>query len=272
MDFTISDLAAYLPVEVDLAEMLQFILIFAVGSLVMGFLGRVALGKRSDLNHAVSSAMGILFIYAVTIVVYAFNPKDLARFLSPLPFVNFSGEYLYVFSFLEADLPAICSQILSMVILAFLVNLLDSLIPKGKGIVSWYLFRFLTVLCAMALHFLVTWAFAAFLPGVLVTYAPMILLGILAAMLLLGLAKILLGLMLTAVNPILGAIYTFFFSNLIGKQISKAVLTTILLSILVFALEYFGYLMICVASTALAAYIPLILVLLVLWYLLGHVL
>ena len=272
IEAVVSNIASYAPAEVDLMAMLKFIVIFAVGSMLVSLLGRVVLGKRSSLNHAVSSAMGILFIYAVTIVVYTFNPGNLSKFLSPLPFVSFSGDYLYLLPFLDAELPMICSQVLSMVILAFLVNLLDTFVPKGKKILSWYLYRFVTVLLAMAAHYLATWAFNAFLPGVLVTYAPMILLGILVVMLLLGVLNVILSLVLTVANPVIGAIYSFFFSNIVGKQLTKAVLTTVILCAVVALLEHFGYTIICIASTALGVDIPLIAVLLALWYVIGHVL
>ena len=272
MDFSLSQLESMLPTEIDLLSMLKFIALFAAVSLVMSLLGRAVFGKRSSLNHAVSSAMGILFIYAVTIVVYTFDPSGLSRFLSPLPFVQFSEEYLYILSFHLAGIPSICENILSLLILAFLVNLLDSLIPKGKSLIGWYLLRFLTVILSMGLHYLVTWAIHTFLPGVLVTYAPIILLGILIVMLILGVLNVLLGLVLTAVNPILGGIYAFFFSNFIGKQLSKAMLSTALICGVVYVLERFGYSVICISAAALGAYIPLILVLLVLWYLIGHLL
>ena len=272
MDKILSDLQSYIPVEIDFPMVLRFIALCAAGALVMGIFNRFVLGKRSELNHAVSSAMGILLIYAVTIVVYSFNPGNLARFLSPLPFIRFSGDKMIVFSFSAAGLPEICSNVLSMVILAFLVNLLDTFIPKGKKIIGWYLYRFLTVVMAMVLHFVVSWLFSAYLPGVLVTYAPMILLGVLGAMLLLGAAKVVLGLVLTAVNPIIGGIYAFFFSHAVGKQLTKAVVPTLLLCAIVFLLGHFGITVISISTAALTAYIPMILVFLVLWYLLGHVL
>lgn len=269
---TEEELASYIPAEIDWMQMLKFVGIFAVAAILVGILGRIIFGKRSNLNHSVSSAMGILFMMAVTIVIYTFNPYSLAQYLSPLPYISFSGEYLVLFSFLNGDFASICAEILSMVILAFLVNLLDTFIPKGKGIVSWYLLRFVTVLLAMAAHILVTWAIAAYVPISLATYAPVILLGILIVMLLLGLVNLVLGSVLTVVNPIIGALYAFFFNNIIGKQISKAVVTTVILTALTIALEYFGYTVLCIAGAALTAYIPLIAALLVLWYLIGHIL
>lgn len=272
MEIYIDALTSYIPAEVDLLAMLKFLALFSFGALFIGLLGRVVLGQRSNLNHAVSSAMGILFLYALAIVIYTFDPADLAKYLAPLPFAAFSGETLYLFSFTALDFTAICSQVLSMVILAFLVNLLDTFIPKGKKILGWYLWRFVSVILSIVLHIAASWAITTYLPDTLVIYAPIILLGILVVMLMLGLLKALLGLVLTITNPILGALYTFFFANSIGKQLSKAVLTTVLLCAVVYALEYFGYAAIDIGATALGNYVPLLFVLLVLWYLIGHVL
>lgn len=271
MDF-VNSIMTYLPAEPDLISTLKFIGIFAACALAVGLLARIIFGKRSSLNHSISSAMGILCIYAVSIVVYTFNPYGLRQYLSPLPFVSFNGNSLSVFLFSGMQLTVICHEVLSMIILAFLVNLLDTWIPKGSKILGWYGYRFLTVALSMALHYGVTWAFNTFLPGALVTYAPMILLGLLVAMLLLGFLNIILGLVLTVVNPIIGALYTFFFSNIIGKQITKAVITTLILCAVVYVLNYLGYAVIGISAAALISYLPLIGALLVLWYLFGHVL
>lgn len=272
MHFLVSPLAAYLPVDVDFVSMMKFIGVFAFAALFVGLLARVVIGKASSLNHSVSSAMGILCIYAVTIVVYTFDPYDLTKYLSPLPFVTFQAETLRIFTFQGAELSVICTEVLSMIILAFLFNLMDTFIPKGKKLIGWYCFRFITVILAMGLHYLVTWAFNTYLPGVLVAYAPMILLGILAGMMLLGVLNVILSVVLTVVNPIIGALYAFFFSNIVGKQISKAVVTTAILCAVVYALNYLGYTLIGISAAALTAYLPMILILLILWYIIGHLL
>lgn len=272
MESVLSDLSGLLPEGVDLGTILTFLLFLIGGVLVLAILFRLIKGKCSDLNHALSSAMGILFIYAVSVLVYTFDPAGLSRFLSPLPFVSFDGDYLYILSLTNAGLPLVSSRVLSMVILAFLVNLLDTWIPKGEKILSWYTYRFVTVICAMALHFIVTRAFNSLIQGVLAAYAPMILLGMLVFMLLIGVIRFLLGLVLTIANPLVGGIYAFFFANKIGKQLSKAVLTTGILCVLVLVLERFGCTAICIAGSALIAYLPVIIVLLFLWFLIGRVL
>lgn len=179
---------------------------------------------------------------------------------------------MMVLPFLGSAIPALCHEILSLIILAFLVNLLDTIIPKGKSILGWYLLRFITIVLAFGLHILADWAFDTYLPNVLVTYAPIILLGVLAAMLLIGLANLVLGAVLAIVDPIMGAIYTFFFSTIVGKQLTKAVITTLILCAVFFLMNYFGYTIILLNHSALLSYIPFGIVMLILWYLIGHLL
>lgn len=264
--------SSYLPTEIDMVSTAEFMLYFAAASLILGVLSRIVLGKRSSLNHSLSSAMGILFIYAATIVVYTFKPWNLDALLSPLPFVTFAGDYLIVLPMTDAQFPALCTQVLSMVILAFLINLLDTFMPKGKSVIGWYLLRFITILICMLLHLVVSWACRTYLPEVLVDYAPTVLLVLLVFMLLSGILNLVLGLVIAVANPFLGAMYTFFFSNVVGKQLSKAIFTSAILCTVVYLLDFFGYIVISITAASLLTYIPLAVVLLILWYLIGHVL
>ena len=266
------ELANLVPADVEPLSMLKFIGIFAAAAIVTGLLGRVILGQRSNLNHALSSAMGIFFILAVSTYVYVFDPRNLAQYLSPLPYVAFSGDYLVLFSFTGNGFAAICDELLSMIILAFLVNLLDSFLPKGNNIISWYLMRFITICLCMILHVLVRWAFETYLPEVLVKYAPTVLLGILVFMFLSGALNLILGLFLATMNPFIGAMYTFFFSTVVGKQVSKAVFCSSIIIGVFWLMDYFGYTVIAISAAALLTYIPLAVVLLLLWYLIGHLL
>lgn len=263
---------SYIPAEVDFVSAMQFLAIFAAASLIMGVLGRVVMGRRSSLNHAMSSSMGILFVYAFTILIYTFQPLDLMQLLSPLPFVTFYQDFIVLCPVFGTSFSILCSQTLRLIILSFLVNLLDSFLPKGKSLFSWYLYRLITVALAVILHILVHWAFNTYLPTVLVTYAPMILLFILIGMLLLGVLNLLLGVALTIMNPIIGGLYTFFFSHAIGKEITKAVFSSALILAVFIVLDKLGYILISIAPTAIWSYVPLAVVLLILWYLLGHVL
>ncbi len=238
--------------------------------LLLALVGRFVFGKKSVLCHAVSSAIGIFFVYALTIVLCNAG-ADFQKFIAPLPLVSIKNETMTLFSF-QQDYTIVCAEVLSMIILAFLMNLADGWLPVGKKIFSWVFFRCLGVVLALFLHLVVTGLLTAYLPEGLVTYAPTVLLGILVLMLLTGALKFLVGLVLTSVNPLIAALYTFFFANAVGKQVTKAMLTTAILVGLVLILQKMGIAAISIASAALAAYIPLILVVLVLWYIIGKLL
>lgn len=241
--------------------------ILLVGSLVLGLFARFVFGQKSILNVSVSSAFDILFIYGLTVILSS-SGLQLSKLVVPLPFVSIASDSLLLFDFLGAHYTILCSQLLSMIILAFLVNLVDCIFPKKKNFFVWILFRILTIGIGYALHLLVTWLFSTYLPGAIVTYAPVVLIAILLLMLLTGALKILIGALISTVNPIIGALYTFFFANIIGRQITKAVLTTAIIGGLMIALKHVGVTAIAITSAALVAYLPIIILLVVIWYLL----
>ena len=263
------NLTSLIPAEITFTSMLKFIGILLLAAFVVSILFRLLFGKGSALNRAVSASMGILCVYITTIVIYTFGIASLEHYLVPLPFVKFSGDYLYVLPLADTEFSVICSEILSMVILALLYNFADALLPDGKKPLTWFVFRFLTVSLAIAIHYVLSVLTDSFLPELIVNYAPTILLICLTASLLAGVLGILLGLVLTVVNPIFGLLYGFFFSNKLGKQISKAMLTTLILTALAAVLGYFEYNVISISAAALLSYIPLLGVLLLLWYLIG---
>lgn len=270
MDQIAAFLQSYLPAGISLTSVLQALLVLVIGVIAIGALARVLFGQDSLLNRSISTAIGILFIYVITICVHSFG-VNLSFLMSPLPFVELKGESLAIFSFLESDFPNICYQILSMVILAFLANLTDQWLNIGRTFFTWLLFRCLSVVLAMVLHLLAHMAIANFVPEGLFQWAPAVLLGVLAAMLLTGSLKIVAGVAIGTVNPIIGALYTFFFANIIGTMISKAALTAAILSAMILVLNYYGITSVLVTPAALIGYIPFLLVLLAIWYVIGHI-
>lgn len=264
--------SSYLPTELSFTTVAEFMLYFAAASLILGGISRVVLGKRSSLNHSLSSVMGILFVYAVTIILYTFKPWNLDLLLSPLPFATFSDHYLIIHPITDLQFPALCEEILSLIILAFLINLIDTFMPQGEGIISWILLRLITILACFGLHILVSWAFHTYLPGVLVDYAPMILLILLAFFLLSSVVTLILGLVIAITNPFLGAMYSFFFSSIIGKQVSKAIFTSVILCVILYLMDIFGFIVMIISPAALITYVPFAIAMVVLWYLIGYLL
>ena len=251
--------------DIDFKQLLITGLILLAASFLLGAIGRFAFGKRSVLNTAVSSAIGILFIYGVTVVLNS-SGAQFQDLIAPLPYVTINGDKLYLFSFKGAHYTTLCTEILNMIILSFLVNLADGWLPKGKSLLGWVFFRCMTVVLAFFLHLVVIGLFATYLPAGIVLYAPTILLALLVALLLTGALKIVVGAVLTTVNPVIGGLYTFFFATIIGKQITKAMLTTLILSAILYLLNYLGCTVISIASAALMAYVPFVIILVIVWY------
>ncbi len=269
MNDFINTLQSLIPSDFDLLSFLKALAILVVGFLVIGVLGRLIFGRKSVLNQSVSAAIGILFIYAVTIIVHSYGIA-LDFLVSPLPFVSISGDYLSIFNIASGGYVSICGHVLNMIILAFLVNLVNSWMPAGKKLIGWLFFRCLSVALAMLLHTLVNHLLTASLPDGLLLWAPVILLGLLILMLAVGALKFVIGALLSTVNPLIGFLYTFFFANAVGKQLSKAMLTTLLFSALVYALNHAGITAVYVGSAALIAYLPLLILLLLLWFIIGR--
>ena len=258
-------------IDFDFPTFAKAALLLAVGSLLLGTIGRFVFGKRSALNHSVSSAIGILFVYAATIALYSAG-AEFQRLIAPLPFIQLDGENVRIFVFQGTDYTVICSEVLNMIILAFLANLIDTWLPRGKNLFTWFFFRCLTVVLAIILELAVNYLFTTYLPQGLVTYAPTILLWLLLILLAVGALKFLVGAVLVSVSPVVAAFYTFFFASVVGKQLSKAVLTTLLLSVLVWGLNYLGCTVVSIATAALIAYIPFLILLLAVWYIVNQVL
>ena len=264
--------SSYLPTELSFTTVAHFMLYFTAASLILGIMSRVVLGKRSSLNHSLSSVMGILFVYVTTIILYTFKPWNLDVLLSPLPFATFSEHYLIIHPITDLQFTALCEEILSLIILAFLINLVDSFMPQGENVFSWLILRLITVLACFGLHLLTGWAFHTYLPNVLVDYAPMILLILLAVLVLSGALTLVLGLVIAISNPFLGAMYSFFFSNFVGKQLSKAIFCSVILCVILYLMDIFGIIVIIINAAALLTYIPLAIAMVVLWYLIGYLL
>lgn len=258
-------------VNLDFGLFAKAALILLVGTLALSLMGRFVFGKKSMLNHAVSSAIAILFIYAITVVIRCLG-ASWDRFVAPLPFIRIYGPNLFLLDLTALHYTVLCTEVLSMIILAFLVNLAEGWLSKGKSFFGWLFFRVLTVLLGLAMHLVVTGLFNRFLPEGLVTYAPTVLLGLLVLLMATGALKILVGALISTVNPIIGGLYTFFFASIIGKKITRAVFTAAILAALVIFLKKVGIGMITVAAGALTAYIPLLIILVALWYLTNKIL
>lgn len=271
MDIIRELIESALPDSFDPGRYFMSILIGIISILIVGGVFRLCFGKGSVLNGAISSAIAILCLYVINVVVYSFG-SDLQLLFAPLPFVEVTDGYLKVFPIFDASLSDICTEVTNMIVLAYLMNLLETWLPKGKKIWSWYCFRALSLLLAICLHYCINIFLNTVLPEGFWDMAPMVLLIILFTAFSLGLLKLLVGGALSFINPFLGLFYTFFFSKTAGKQLMRAIVTTALLTALVCVLNYLSYTSIYIASVAILTYLPVIIIGLLLWYILAQLL
>lgn len=268
MDKIQSFFTSFTSSDIEPLSLIKMMLIISAACFLIGLLFRVISGKRSGINQAISSAMGILVIYIVTFFL-ATTIERPEIFTDSLPFIRFSGDHVSIFHFKSAGTQAIAYELVRMMILAFIVNLFETVMPKGKGFFKWFLLRCLIVAISLVANGLIFYLFSAFLPNVLATYAPIILFILVVILLAVSVFKLIIGIILgMTLGPIVGAIYTFFFSNIVGKILTKTTLTTVILSLFVFLLNHFEIALILISTTALTALIPFIILLIILWYLL----
>lgn len=258
--------AFFSDIGVNMPALLKFTGILLLGALLLSSLNRFIFCKQTILGSAVSSSIAIVFIYVLMISIFVLT-AEFHFLVTPLPFVTLSENAINFFRFAGNSYSVIASQVLSMIILAFLLNILDSLIPSGKKLFSWIILRIITVGIGFILHYLMYILLNKYLSHGIMLYAPAILLVILVIMLLTGALRFLVGLFLTTINPLIAALYTFFFATLIGKQVTKAVFTCAILSGVILLLEKLDLQSLPLTRGALVAYLPFLLLLLAVWYL-----
>lgn len=244
---------------------LQFAVIFSLAGVIL----RLIFGKDSRLNRALSACLSILLMYLAAILIYLFLP--VARdFLSPLPFLTVQQTRVTLWDLSALSEGLLYGSLLKLAFIAFLVNLLEALLPRGETFRRWWLWRTVTVLSVLTLYSLLcTWLEGAY-PQVFTLWAKPMILGFWLAILLTAVLKLLLGVVLTVMNPIIGALYTFFFSNIFGRQFSKSILTTLILVALMGILNGLGFSQFSFSDSSFAAYGPTCLIILLTLYLFGR--
>lgn len=255
---------ALIPATLEKSIALSALLIVFV--LGLGLVFRLFFGRNCAVNRGISGFLEVLFIYAATVTVYTLKPWNLTQYLAPLPFAIFRGDILIVSYSACSTIPLLCSQLLSLIILCFIVHLLNFVLPRGRSFVPWLLMRAVCVVLAVGVDLAANWALNAFLPAVIAESAPVALITVLAVTLLVSLFNPLLCILFTAANPIVGLLYTFFFSNTIGKNLTRAVLSAGMVFALFYGMDYFECIVIDITPGALLRYSPFALALLGVWY------
>lgn len=255
--------------EFSMVSFLQVMLVISAVLFFAGIILRIFCGQHSSLSKGVVAAMSILFIYVVAVAINIQNHYEI--FTAALPFISLTGDSLSIMQLIGKDIHPICVELVRMIVLAFLVNLLEDLIPDGKGFILRYLLKCLVIICSMIAYLFVTGLLERFLPGVIVTYAPVILLLTFLALFTGSLLNwIVVGVLSLSLGPfgaICGFCYKILFDSLIGQKLFAAILTSLIMLVVVYFLNVAGYTEILLLSAEIAVHFPTLLMLSIVWIL-----
>ncbi len=250
---------------------IQAVAILVLGVFLLGGIFRLFFGKGSSLNRAVSASLSIFLVYLAAILIYLFMP-ELRESLEPLPFIKIDLQHVCLIDWIHLEGTTLYPSVLKLAILALIVNLMEEFMPEGSKIFSWYLWRTVTVLASLTAYAILCAVIKSFAPQIFGGWAEYILWGFVLLIVLTGILKILLGLVLTVINPIIGGLYALFFTNLFGKQFSKSILTTLLVMVLFKCAYHTGMQQFSFSEFSIAAYGPSCIIILIVLYLFGKIL
>lgn len=264
---TVSGLTA----DIDWLSIAKAAFYLAAAVCILGCVLRLIFGRGSSLVRSVSACISLVLVYIAGILIFKFLPI-LRGSVAGLPFITITPDGFYLWDVLSLSTPSLCPSLLQLFLLAFLVNLLESVLPHGQKLVSWYFLRLLTVGATLALYSLISGLVWSFAPEIYGAWAGPILVGLWACIGLLGIAKVLMALAVAAINPVLGALFAFFFSNIFGKQFTKAILTSVLMVTILAVLYETGFTGFVFDSFTLPSYGPSCLIAIASLYLFGKLL
>ena len=250
-------------------------LFYLIGvALILAALIRLIHKKTSQYNHALSSAMALMFMYMLMLLLHRLIPEIVDPVLDKLPLINvdFDRGTVSLVQLSTEKFAESCRELVYVLILSFCLIGLDDIIPDAKNIPSWMLLQFIIACIALAIYCFILKAINIFMPEIFTSVAPMILVSILLFMVFLGLLKVILTMMLVAVNPLLGAISAFFSSNKLGMALGKSVMCSFVLIAMTAFLRFKEVTVVSLDDlTMLVCSLPLI-ILGLLWVIIGHVL
>jgi len=253
-------------------EHMKRIFIVCVGCFVIAGLLRLISGKNGSAVKSIAAVMGILILYCLRVALARVD-SALVNYFVQLPFVQISSDSVQIFSLGETSQAAVYVELVNLILLVFLFHLFETLLPLGKNLFSWLFFRYISVGGAYGIYSAALLLFTGFLPNFIKTFAPIILLGLLILLLAVTVFKWLFGLILgITTSPVIGGIYTFFISNIVGKQLTKSAFTSAALFLLVYLCHRYSITVLTLNQPLGVILIPVVVLLLCIWFVINKVL
>lgn len=209
-------------------EQISLVLLAGAVLMLLYALSKFLLGKPGQITMILQTTEEITLVYILNLLAYWWGMEK-PFFRTPLPFLCHDGQIPALMRYAGQPLRELAEPVAQLLLLALVASGLHCLLPREKTGVLWFLLRIIAVLLILELYTLLNMWLAIVLPQGIAPYALWVLGSALGALMLLGSLRLLLGLVFGYFNPIIGAIFTFFLSNFLGRVLSRAVLTTALL-------------------------------------------
>lgn len=251
----------------DILPFLQGLLAFSAIAFILGILMRLIMGKGTDLNKSVSSALGILIIYVVCILISINTQGEV--FFAALPYIDVVGDGLTILKLAGTGVNVLCTELVKMIILSFIVGIVEDIVPNANRSFWGFLLKIAAIgLCLFAYNAAINYLTVNFPEFFAVSNVVLLILAIafLATTVFRWIVGGLLGL---TVNPIVGAIYGFAAKTLVGKKLFQSILTTIIMLLVVYVINLSGNTTIVIAAESMVAFLPSLALLIVVWFLFG---
>lgn len=239
---------------------------FVLGIVLIGSLIRACCGKNAPLTRSVSAVLSIGMVYLTAVLLFVFIPPVRAS-MNRLPFLTVTDQHFSLWDLVHLSDESLYPSLLKLATLAFLVNILETVLPQGKKFLTWYLYRLTTAVSSLCVYLILCVLVDRFVPELFGQWAKTIILGFWALILITWLLKILMSVILTVINPIIGGLHAFFFTNPFGLQLSKSIMTTTLSAGIICILNQKGLAQFAFSDFSLVSYGPAcILVILALYF------
>ena len=207
--------------------------------------------KMPNTKEGLIAALSILLFCVAYALIHIFKPLGLDDYLVlPLPFLDFQEGNMILMAYEVNEkgwvvIPKLCSNITSMLLLAFLVNQIYAFKPGNLKTPGWLVFRFFSTLIAIGVYYGVHLVLRKFLGRIpdgselqhFMRFVPILLLGALISLFLVAWCKKHMGIFQKVINPAFEGMYGFFFTNRFGVQLTRAMATTLILTLFAVSLQ-----------------------------------
>lgn len=255
--------------EIMTSPFIPVMLFLSLGAILLGIILRFACHAITDLPRSATACFAILFIYAIAISTWGYDVHG-NLLLNSLPFIGDMSDFNGIYALLKTDFSAFFLEVVKLFILSLTINILQDVIrfKRTKNVILWYLCQCIIVVLAMAINTGIDWVINKFLPQGFGKWLPIVLFIVIGIILLLALLKAIFKTAVFFANPVVGGLLAFFSKNWIGRNLTKSFLTTGVLAVLVVVSDRIGWgAKLAGMSIAVEAFAPVIILLLVVWYL-----